>query len=63
MRANVRSRGKHLMIVGGGFAGMKAAQILERTLPSGWILTLIDQVNSGVAKDGQACRGAQINGD
>ena len=33
------------MIIGGGFAGMKAAQALEHTLPPDWTLTLISQEN------------------
>lgn len=37
--------GKHLLIVGGGFAGTRAAQILEHTLPEDWTLTLISQEN------------------
>ena len=36
---------KNLIIVGGGFAGMKAAQALEHTLPPDWTLTLISQEN------------------
>ena len=36
---------KHLLIVGGGFAGTRAAQVLERTLPADWTLTLISQEN------------------
>src|SRR5258708_10719556 len=36
---------KNLLIVGGGFAGTRAAQVLERTLPPGWTLTLISQEN------------------
>jgi NADH:ubiquinone reductase (H+-translocating) len=36
---------KSLVIVGGGFAGMKAAQALEHTLPPDWTLTLISQEN------------------
>jgi len=36
---------KHLLIVGGGFAGTRAAQVLERTLPPDWTLTLISQEN------------------
>ena len=36
---------KKVLIVGGGFAGTRAAQILERTLPSGWDLTLVSQEN------------------
>jgi len=36
---------KRLVIVGGGFAGMKAAQALEHTLPPDWTLTLISQEN------------------
>ena len=36
---------KHLVIVGGGFAGCKSAQLLEHTLPSDWALTLISQEN------------------
>ena len=33
------------MIVGGGFAGTKTAQLLEDTLPADWTLTLISQEN------------------
>ena len=36
---------KDLLIVGGGFAGTKAAQMLEHTLPPEWTLTLINQEN------------------
>ncbi len=36
---------KNLLIVGGGFAGTRAAQVLERTLPPGWTLTLVSQEN------------------
>jgi NADH dehydrogenase len=36
---------KNLLIVGGGFAGTKAAQKLEHTLPPNWTLTLINQEN------------------
>src|SRR4029077_12475730 len=36
---------KTLLIVGGGFAGTRAAQVLERTLPPDWTLTLIIQEN------------------
>ena len=36
---------KNLVIIGGGFAGMKAAQALEHTLPPDWTLTLISQEN------------------
>jgi NADH dehydrogenase len=36
---------KKLVIVGGGFAGMKAAQALEHTLPPDWTLTLVSQEN------------------
>jgi NADH dehydrogenase len=36
---------KHLLIVGGGFAGTRAAQRLEHTLPPEWTLTLISQEN------------------
>lgn len=36
---------KSLLIVGGGFAGTRAAQTLERTLPPDWMLTLISQEN------------------
>jgi len=36
---------KNLVIVGGGFAGMKAAQHLEHTLPPDWTLTVISQEN------------------
>ena len=36
---------KNLLIVGGGFAGTKAAQRLEHTLPPDWTLTLINQEN------------------
>jgi NADH dehydrogenase len=36
---------KHLLIVGGGFAGTRAAQMLEHTLPEDWTLTLISQEN------------------
>ena len=36
---------KNLIIVGGGFAGMKTAQALEHTLPPDWTLTVISQEN------------------
>ena len=36
---------KNLVIIGGGFAGMKAAQALEHTLPPDWTLTLVSQEN------------------
>ena len=36
---------KNLIIVGGGFAGTKTAQLLEHTLPRDWTLTLISQEN------------------
>jgi NADH dehydrogenase len=36
---------KSLIVIGGGFAGIKAAQALERTLPSDWTLTLVSQEN------------------
>jgi len=36
---------KNLVIVGGGFAGTKTAQLLEHTLPPDWTLTLISQEN------------------
>jgi NADH:ubiquinone reductase (H+-translocating) len=36
---------KNLVIIGGGFAGMQAAQALEHTLPPDWALTLISQEN------------------
>ena len=36
---------KTLLIVGGGFAGTRAAQVLEPTLPPDWTLTLISQEN------------------
>jgi NADH dehydrogenase len=36
---------KNLLIVGGGFAGMKAASKLEHTLPPDWTLTIVSQEN------------------
>jgi len=36
---------KNLVIIGGGFAGTKAAQELEHALPTNWNLTLISQEN------------------
>src|SRR5262252_672482 len=36
---------KRLLIIGGGFAGMKAAQALEHALPPDWTLTVISQAN------------------
>jgi len=36
---------RNLVIVGGGFAGTKTAQLLEDTLPADWTLTLISQEN------------------
>jgi NADH:ubiquinone reductase (H+-translocating) len=40
MRSN-----KDLLIVGGGFAGTKVAQVLESALPATWTVTLISQEN------------------
>ncbi|MDE2260939.1 MAG: FAD-dependent oxidoreductase, partial [Gammaproteobacteria bacterium] len=34
-----------MVIVGGGFAGIRTAKLLEQRLPSSWTLTLIDQEN------------------
>jgi NADH dehydrogenase len=39
------SDSKHLVIVGGGFAGITLAQQLEHKLPHGWRLTLVSQEN------------------
>lgn len=36
---------KNLLIIGGGFAGIRTAQALEHTLPPDWTLTLISQEN------------------
>jgi NADH dehydrogenase len=36
---------KNLVIIGGGFAGTRAAQALEHTLPPDWTLTLVSQEN------------------
>lgn len=36
---------KNLIIIGGGFAGTRAAQALEHTLPPDWTLTLVSQEN------------------
>lgn len=36
---------KNLMIIGGGFAGIRTAQALEHTLPPDWTLTLVSQEN------------------
>lgn len=36
---------KHLIVVGGGFAGTKTTKALEHTLPPDWILLLISQEN------------------
>ena len=36
---------KHLVVVGGGFAGTKITRALEHTLPPDWTLTLISQDN------------------
>jgi len=36
---------KHLVVVGGGFAGTKTTRALEHTLPPNWRLTLISQDN------------------
>jgi NADH:ubiquinone reductase (H+-translocating) len=36
---------KNLLIIGGGFAGAKAAQLLEHRLPPEWNLTLVSQEN------------------
>src|SRR5580658_2995687 len=43
--ASGRSMYKHLVVVGGGFAGMTAAKCLEHTLPPDWTLTVISQEN------------------
>lgn len=37
--------GRNLIIVGGGFAGMRTARELEHTLPPDWTLTVISQEN------------------
>jgi NADH dehydrogenase len=39
------SPARHLVIVGGGFAGITLAEQLEHQLPPGWKLTLISQEN------------------
>jgi NADH dehydrogenase len=44
-REEHRTRRKNVLIIGGGFAGMTAAQRLERTLPPDWKLTLVSQEN------------------
>lgn len=36
---------KNLVIIGGGFAGVKAMQALEHALPPDWTLTLVSQEN------------------
>jgi NADH dehydrogenase len=36
---------KNLVVVGGGFAGARAAKLLEHRLPSEWNLTLVSQDN------------------
>src|SRR5579859_6439464 len=36
---------QNLVIVGGGFAGVKVAQLLERKLPTDWLITLVSQEN------------------
>jgi NADH:ubiquinone reductase (H+-translocating) len=36
---------KNLLIIGGGFAGAKTAQLLEHRLPPDWNLTLVSQEN------------------
>jgi NADH dehydrogenase len=36
---------KHLLIIGGGFAGITLAEELEHKLPPGWRLTLVSQEN------------------
>jgi NADH dehydrogenase len=36
---------KNLLIIGGGFAGAKTAQLLEHRLPPNWNLTLVSQEN------------------
>jgi NADH dehydrogenase len=36
---------RHIVIVGGGFAGIELARRLERRLPSGWQATLLSQDN------------------
>jgi NADH:ubiquinone reductase (H+-translocating) len=36
---------KSFVVIGGGFAGIRAAQALERTLPPDWTLTLVSQEN------------------
>lgn len=39
------SKNKHLVVVGGGFAGTKTTRALEHALPPDWTLTLISQDN------------------
>src|SRR5215510_5656766 len=36
---------KNLVVIGGGFAGMKVMRELEHALPSNWTLTLVSQEN------------------
>src|SRR3954452_20577626 len=36
---------KHLVVIGGGFAGITLGQQLEHKLPDGWKLTLVSQEN------------------
>jgi NADH dehydrogenase len=36
---------KSFVVIGGGFAGVRATQALERTLPPDWTLTLVSQEN------------------
>lgn len=36
---------KHLVIIGGGFAGTRVARLLEHSLPPEWVVTLISQDN------------------
>jgi NADH dehydrogenase len=43
--ADRRQHPKHLVIVGGGFAGITLAEQLEHRLPAGWKLTLVSQEN------------------
>ncbi len=42
---NAQESQRHIVIVGGGFAGIELARRLERRLPSGWQATLLSQDN------------------
>src|SRR6185503_19302273 len=45
LRSTAVNATKNLVIVGGGFAGARAAKLLEHRLPPEWNLTLVSQDN------------------